>query len=406
MSDISRDVRQDQGIERWKAVKGKGTCLYPTGFGKTMMALKVIRRLRAQRSDVTVIVIVPSEALQLQWNRELTKFGLEGVTVLIINTAIKSEYTCDLLVVDEVHLMVADSFSKVFNCVHYKVILCLTGTLDRLDGKQVLLNRYAPVCDVISLDEAVTNKWVAEFKQYKVLIDVDLEEYDKLNAQFTHHFSWFNYEFDVAMACVKDFTVRNNYATLRKCDVKEVTIHAMGFIRNLKARKAFVYDHPKKITIADQILRGRSGKKIITFTKSIEHAKLLCCGDIYHGKLSKKRKEKVMHDFNLATKGILNSCQALNVGLDVQGINSVIIISGDSSSIVKKQRIGRSIRKEEEKVSEIWQLVLRGTVDESWYRKASSSIKTHTVDEKQLTQLLAEGKYDATAQEQQLLFKL
>lgn len=379
--------------------------LLPTGFGKTKVALDVIERLRTQRSDVKVIVIVPGERLQQQWNEELAKRGLELVEVLIVNTAIRNVYTCDLLVVDEVHMMVADTFSKIFTCISYKLILCLTGTLDRLDGKQQLLKQYAPVCDVITLDEAVEKQWVAEFKQYKVYVDVDLTEYDRLNAAFTHHFSWFNYEFDVAMACVKDFPTRQRYAKNRGCDVQDVTIHAMGFIRNMKARKAFVYDHPRKIEIANKILQAREDKKIITFTKSVEHAKLLCCGEIYHGKMSKKKKDKVMEVFNLAEKGTLNSCQALNVGLDVQGINTVIIISGDSSSIVKKQRIGRSIRKEEQKVAEIWQLVLRGTVDDSWYRKASANIKTHTLNEEQLTQLLAEGKYDA-AREEQLLFKL
>jgi superfamily II DNA or RNA helicase len=362
-------------------------------------------RLRAQKQDIAVIVIVPSDTLQQQWVRVLEEFGVHDVQVLIVNTAIKNVYDCDLLVVDEVHMMVADTFSKIFTCISYKLILCLTGTLDRLDGKQYILKQYAPVCDLITLEEAVEKQWVAEFKQYKVYVEVDLSEYDRLNAAFTHHFSWFSYEFDVAMACVKDFQARQRYAKNRGCDVQDVTIHAMGFIRNMKARKAFVYDHPKKIEVANRILQAREDKKIITFTKSVEHAKLLCCGEIYHGKMAKKKKDKVMDAFNLAEKGILNSCQALNVGLDVQGINTVVIISGDSSSIVKKQRIGRSIRKEEAKVAEIWQLVLRGTVDDSWYRKASANIKTHTLDERQLTQLLAEGKYDA-AKEEQLLFKL
>jgi hypothetical protein len=34
------------------------------------------------------------------------------------------------------------------------MILCLTATLQRLDGKEVLIKQYAPVCDSITLSEA------------------------------------------------------------------------------------------------------------------------------------------------------------------------------------------------------------------------------------------------------------
>jgi hypothetical protein len=36
--------------------------------------------------------------------------------------------------------------------------LCLTGTLERLDGKEIIIKRYAPVCDEIPLDLAIENK--------------------------------------------------------------------------------------------------------------------------------------------------------------------------------------------------------------------------------------------------------
>lgn len=35
------------------------------------------------------------------------------------------------------------------------MILCLTGTLERLDGKEELIKKYAPVCDSVSMKEAI-----------------------------------------------------------------------------------------------------------------------------------------------------------------------------------------------------------------------------------------------------------
>ena len=37
------------------------------------------------------------------------------------------------------------------------MLLCLTATLQRLDGGESIIKKYAPVCDTITLDEALKN---------------------------------------------------------------------------------------------------------------------------------------------------------------------------------------------------------------------------------------------------------
>ena len=53
--------------------------------------------------------------------------------------------------------MPSDHFSRIFDCVTYNFILCLTATLQRLDGKEVLIKQYAPVVDEITITEAEEN---------------------------------------------------------------------------------------------------------------------------------------------------------------------------------------------------------------------------------------------------------
>lgn len=391
---LSRDARQDLGIEKWKAAKGRATCLYPTGFGKTRVAMKIITRMIDKKKDAKMIVIVPTDNLKEQWTLELIERELiQNVEVYVVNTAIKRTLDCDLLIVDEVHMMVAETFSAIFTQIKYKLILCLTGTIDRLDGKQVMLDQYAPICDSITLDDAIEYEWVADYKQYRVMLDVNLEDYKVHNTKFLHYFSFFEFDFGEAMKCVSGlYGYRNTYARSHNKTVGEVTIAAMGFIKAMKARKSFIYDHLKKIEIADKIINARQNAKIITFTKSVDHAKLICCGDIYHGKVSKKKKTKMLEDFNTADSGVVNSCQALNVGADVTGVDTIIILSGDSSSITKRQRIGRSIRKEGDKVAEVWHLVIKGTVEEEWFRKSSKGLKVVTLNEAQLDKFLETGE--------------
>lgn len=103
---------------------------------------------------------------------------INNARVEIIHSAVKLNWTCDLLIIDEIHLAPSNTFSKIFECVNYMNILGLTGTLERLDGKEVLIKQYAPVCDTVEIEEAEQNGWVAPHREYLVLLDVDLTDYN------------------------------------------------------------------------------------------------------------------------------------------------------------------------------------------------------------------------------------
>lgn len=62
-----------------------------------------------------------------------------------------------MLIIDELHTACSEIFIKIFDIVNYRYFLGLTGTLDRLDGREDLLNMYTKVVDVITTDEAIQN---------------------------------------------------------------------------------------------------------------------------------------------------------------------------------------------------------------------------------------------------------
>jgi len=394
MVNISRDERQDLCIDNWKKVGGRGTILAATGFGKTRIALKVIKRLIEKKPDASILVIVPTDYLKGQWLLQLAEWNLvQSVKVMIINSAIKATLQCDLMVCDEVHEYAADTFSKVFELVKYKVLLCLTGTINRLDGKEVLIKSYAPVCDEITLATCLANKWLADYKEYKILLEVDLTEYNKHNRAFLNHFSYFNYDFGTAMGCVSDYNIKLAFAKNTGNNVKDVTLHAMGFIRALKGRKDFVMNHPDKVRIADIIIAHREDKKIITFSQTKAMAAAIKTGVVMHSGQTKKKREKVMEEFNAAEKGVLNSAKALERGADIKGLSVSITLSFNSSSIAKQQKNGRSIRKEGDKESEIYTLVIKGTMEEEWFKNSAKGLQYLTIMEDQLGHLLNGEEY-------------
>jgi len=391
---MTRDERQQQIVDKWKTVK-RGSVVCVPGFGKTRISLMIIKQLAINNLNLTVLVVVPSDNLKDQWIKQLIEWELiQYVDVMIINTAVREQRDYKLLILDECHGYVSETFKLVFDNIKYKGLLCLTGTMDRLDGKEELIKLHAPVFDEVTMEEALVNKWIADYIQYKVFITVDLTEYKKHNAKFMSHFAFFDYNFDLAMKCATDNNFRFAYANRSGLQVRDIVIHGMGFMREMKARKEFIYNHPKKIEIANLILHAREDKKVVTFSKTVAAAKELCCGDIYHSGMNKKKRAELLEKFNNQETGVLHTAKALDVGSDVQGLEVAIILTGDSSSITKRQKFGRINRKEGEKVSELFHFVIKGTVEEAWFAKASGSMRHTDIDELQLIRLLETGSIE------------
>ena len=72
-------------------------------------------------------------------------------------------------------------------------------------------------------------------------------------------------------------------------------------------------------------------------------------------------------------------------------ISVAIFLGLDSSKTRKTQSVGRAIRQQEGKMAEIFNLVLKGTVEETWFQNSIGSNPYITLDENGLRALL-EGK--------------
>lgn len=201
---MTRDERQILGVQKWMSAKGRGTLQWCTGVGKTRAALIAIKSYLTKNTDKIIVVIVPTEHLKMQWLKDLNKYNLiDFVSVEIINSAILKTTPIDFLILDEVHRMASNTFYTIFSNRPPKLVLGLSATFSRLDNRHVLLERYCPVVDVILASEAISNKWLSPYKEFKVTIyPDDIDVYRELNATFLNAFSYFNNDFDLAMKCV------------------------------------------------------------------------------------------------------------------------------------------------------------------------------------------------------------
>jgi superfamily II DNA or RNA helicase len=348
---LDRTERQKDGIDKWIEAKCRGTLQWATGTGKTRAGLMAITRFFDKNPDKKVVVIVPTEVLQRQWIKLLAEAGfIFNLDVLIINTAIKKPFNATLLVLDEAHRFGAPSFQQIFQMCNAPMVLGLTATFERLDGMHEAIAKHCPIVDTITVKEATLNGWLSEYKEYKVMIEVDdIDTYYDLNQQFLNHFAFFNFNFELAMSAVTDFNIRNRYAEqlvgtndsqLLMNTRKEVAAHAFSWQRALKCRKDFVMNHPKKIEIAELILSHRPEAKAITFNSSIAQAEKFKNGFVVHSGNTKKKNRISLEEFSNVDIGIVHSSKMLTEGLDVKGLNLAIILHNTSSPTERIQKIG------------------------------------------------------------------
>ena len=251
----TRDERQEEGRIKWIDNKCRGTLEYGTGVGKTYTAIKCAKSVLNKYPQFRILVVVPTDLLKEQWIMQLTKHGIfMNAEVVVINTVVKHEWTCDILIIDEIHRMGADTFSEVFERVKYRMILGLTATLERLDGRHKIIEKYCPIIDSISLEEALQNGWVSDYVEYKVYIDADISEYREYNREFSEHFAYFDYNFPLVMQMIgkdgykhrlayRDFICERDRikdGNIKSQVLKEITFHAVGFTRTMQQRKQFI----------------------------------------------------------------------------------------------------------------------------------------------------------------------
>lgn len=378
----TRDERQAESVNKWLRAKGRGTLECCTGYGKTRCSLLIINKLLSKYPTMRILVVVPTELLKVQWLDHVENNSLQlNVQVSVINTIAKNGADCDLLIIDEIHTAAANSLIKVFESVKYKLILGLTATFERLDERHNLLKKYCPIVDTVTLQEAQLNGWVSKYTEYLVLIDVDdIETYRQYNKSFTEHYEFFGFDFSKAMSMLGPNGFRNKIAYRdelcvspdadKSAVLKSINYHANGFIKAIQDRKKFVYEHPEKIRLAEEIIKHRKDKKIVTFCANTKLAESFSTGYVYTGKESKKKNRITLEEFTSKESGVLHTCKLAEAGMDIPGLSVGIMLGVNSSETKAQQTRGRVIRKEGNKEAEYFTLVINDTIEVKWWENA------------------------------------
>lgn len=367
----------------------------------------IIDKLKQSNPNLHTIILVPTTTLQEQWISELDERGLLlNTEVFVMMGASKKHYVCDLLVLDECHRVNSEVLSANLVNTQFRYILGLTATFERLDGRHEILAKYAPVCDTITMEDALFNGWVAKYKDYVVVIDVpDIDTYNSYNSEFNKAYEFFNWDFDKAMSMVGKDSFKNRWEYAKELApnnyehqkemFKSITYYATSFMRNMQNRKKFVQNHPKKLEVAQEIIKWRNDKKIVTFSANVKMAESFKNGYVYTGKEGKKKNRITLEEFSKMPSGCLHSCKMAIEGLNVPDLTVGIMLGIDSSKTKAIQSLGRICRLSKGKLgAEFFTLVINNTVETKWMQNAKADSKIEIIDVANLYKVLRGEPYE------------
>lgn len=355
----SRTPRQKAFVEKWRVNGGIGSLSAVTAFGKSYVAVLIRQRMLAKHPKSTCLIVVPKIELKKQWEKDIKKFRLNNTKAIVINSIVNKDvmYNVDLLVVDECHRYASDTFYKVFSLVDYRFILGLTATIERMDGKEVLIKEKAPVLDTVTLQEARAHGWVAPFTEYNLQVPLtrsEAEEYEKNQRNYHYGFQYFQHDFNLAMSCRtgKNPEYLRQIAKEYDIDYEEAYVKSVIWHKAMLKRKAFFIDVKSKIDYIEQIY-DKFPRRTIVFSESIDFAdavrdRLNIRGKVavsYHSKMKAKEKRLAIDNYRKGKYDIICTAKALDEGFSVNDVEVGIVASSTSSGTQTIQRIGRTIRK-------------------------------------------------------------
>jgi superfamily II DNA or RNA helicase len=363
-----------------------------TGFGKTRVAINLIKEALSRNPDRIIHVVVPSKPLALAWTKKKTghidKYKLKNVFVYIVNTYVKEPRICDLLIADEAHRYSNDSatlFRKVIGETQYKFVLALSATFEG-HHKSFLESRGIKSAGIVTLEEAKREGWVADYEIINIgldLTDEDRKAYKKMHEGFNSNFAYFNHDFDIAMKCMTNREFRESFARdLDNITAERLFIHALNWRRNMEGRKTFLYNNIAKQEACKKIIQSFKDKHIMCFSESADFATKLqySLGDVsvtYHSKNKPKQNRENMAKFiDMRTRVYaMIAVKALDEGVDIPSIDLGIIASRTSKQLQNTQRVGRTLRIVKDKKSFIINLYIKESQDEVWLKKSIKGLR-------------------------------
>lgn len=387
------------------------------GLGKTRIAILTILRAKKKNPNCTIAIIVPSIPLRNQWTKVLNEWGITNYTVLVINgTVIHSKpINATITILDECHLYLKGVvFNRIYHLIKSPVIVGMSGTYSQEHFE--IINKLLPCAYTITQKEAIQMGWVSPYWEANLFVEMTEQDellYNSWVEVMDSCFSLFDQDWNTLRSCTTNYGASNFITSRRFTHQNEdgrwlsdrecamyISQKANIYMQTLQKRNKFIKEYPSKIEATAEIL-NKAGLKSISFGLTTEGVDKLTAlvpnSESYHSAVEpilvdnsvlakydfkvskkdthtkiakKKRLELTLRKLEDNTITIINSANALNLGLDVDGMECAVIYSRTSQHHTNGQRLSRANRFKIGRLALIVNVVLKNTKDESWLNSA------------------------------------
>jgi superfamily II DNA or RNA helicase len=361
---------QTEAVDTWWKTRGRGVVVLPTGTGKTFVAMLAIAKTARP-----ALVITPTIDLLNQWYGELVSafgdpvgliggghYDLQPITVSTYDSAyIHMERWGNrygLIVFDECHHLPGPTYamSAIGSLAPFR--LGLTATPERADGME---SAYADLIGPIVYRREIkelSGEFLADYRTEKVFVHLSDEEQKR---------------YDAARQKYRQFIVDHNVSLSGPNGWQRFIFEASKSKEGWEALRA--YREYKRLERAagakleklSELLKIHERDRTIVFTADnatvYQIARRFLVPAITHQTKARERK-LILERFHSGEYTIVVTSQVLNEGVDVPAANVGIVLSGTSTIRENVQRLGRLLRKQQDKQAILYEVVARGTMEE------------------------------------------
>jgi superfamily II DNA or RNA helicase len=395
---------QERAIDAWERANRRGIVEGMTGTGKTILAIKAVKRLQAQGQRVSPLIVVPTVALLDQWCTRLRKDfpdcpigrigdgshgsfaagdggALPVVCVSTIHSAVpaaeqglfdhcRPDGHRSFLVADECHRYLNED-QKLFNRIlrrPYDYTLGLSATVERFEVEG--LGRIVYTYDI---NDAVRDGVIPHFDVLNVGINLrpeELTQYLELDERIRNLQKKL-----VDLYPDLEFLDGELYwRRLRRLFSDDDPV-ARALLLSIFKRAAISYTAAEKLKLVPQIIEllvNKAAKKMLVFFERIwtaeagqedvvrrvaEQVRDTVTGrtggrnddpvwcKLFHSEMKGDVRSAVLEEFRGIGPSALLACRALDEGLDVPAVDAAMLVASTQSPRQRLQRIGRTLRR-------------------------------------------------------------
>lgn len=366
---------QVAALAAWDQAARRGSIVLPTGAGKTFVAIHAINRVNR-----STVVVAPTIDLLHQWYARLVNAFASDVgvyysgekkilplTVTTYHSAgdLIAEYgnAFKLIIFDEVHHLPAPSWGEAALMAPAPLRLGLTATYpeehEQGNGRWRVDDLIGPIVYTKRIEDLVGQQ-LAHYRTQRLRIDLSPDERTRYEA---------------------DYAIYMGFVRLRQLPRSHGAGWLMELMRlsatDVQARRAFLARQrllqllgscTGKFTALDALLREYVTERVLIFTEHnatvYDIAARHLIPAITHETHAAERKH-ILDGFQTGHYRVIVTSKVLNEGIDIPEAKVAIVLGGGSSTREYIQRLGRVLRKVENRQAVLCEVIARKTIEES-----------------------------------------